>query len=107
MLFRLTPVSVRPISFSPGDFHPDTLIALVNLSKCLMFRGDLPEAERYCRAALSLSRELLGDNNKTTLASLNSLAIVLYAMGNEAEAEALLKESGRIKTNAQFAYYAR
>lgn len=79
----------------------------MNLSKCLMARGDLPEAESYCRAALSLSRELLGDLNRTTVAALNSLAIVLYAQGSTDEAEMLLKESGRIKTSAQFATSAR
>lgn len=77
-------------------------MALVNLSKCLMARGDLRESERYCRAALSLSKELLGDLNRTTLGCLNSLAIVLYAQGESAEAEQLLRESGRIKTSPQF-----
>lgn len=54
--------------------------------------GDLDAAEEQLRRALALRREVLGADHRDTLSTLNSLAVLLYGRGKNADAQPLFKE---------------
>ena len=82
-----------------GAAHPDTLVALSKLSRCLASREDdladsarLVEAEGLMREDLALSREAHGDTHADTLAAISNLAQVLYRREKYAEAVEMAHE---------------
>ena len=103
-----------------GAQHPDTLKSICKLSmllqdKCDLHRreicrlatseharhheqlrrlkGDLDAAEPLLREVLEAQREMLGARHPDTLASINSLGMLLYDKGELAAAEPLLREA--------------
>ena len=105
-----------------GARHPDTLKSICKLSKLLQdkgdlrrreicrlatseharhheqlrrLKGDLDAAEPLLREVLEAQREMLGARHPDTLASINSLGMLLYDKGELAAAEPLLLEAKR------------
>ena len=103
-----------------GARHPDTLKSICKLSKLLQdkgdlrrreicrlatseharhheqlrrLKGDLDAAEPLLREVLEAQREMLGARHPNTLASINSLGMLLYDKGELAAAEPLLREA--------------
>ena len=103
-----------------GARHPDTLKSICNLSKLLQdkgdlrrreisllatseharhheqlrrLKGDLDAAEPLLREVLETQRQTLGARHPDTLASMNSLGMLLYDKGELAAAEPLLREA--------------
>ena len=105
-----------------GAQHPDTLKSICNLSMLLQdkgdlaaanfaasrdpstlsnmskfggLKGDLDAAEPLLREVLETQRQTLGARHPDTLASMNSLGMLLYDKGELAAAEPLLREAKR------------
>ncbi len=73
--------------------HPRAeAIAQHDLGVTFRLMGELQKAERHCRRAWKLRKEMLGDDDKHTMQSMNSLAVVLNALGRNLEAISLSEE---------------
>ena len=69
-----------------GETHPDIAAAMHALAGVLRLRGRIPEAEAYCRSALEMRRELLGDDAPLVADSRALLATILLDLGREEDA---------------------
>jgi tetratricopeptide (TPR) repeat protein/tRNA A-37 threonylcarbamoyl transferase component Bud32 len=72
-----------------GEEHPDTLIAMHNLTVVYFYQGKYAEAEALYAKVLETRRRLLGEEHPDTLDSMNDLANTHEREGKYAQAEAL------------------
>jgi tetratricopeptide (TPR) repeat protein len=70
-----------------GDFEKSQQDLLFDVGECFLIRGKYAKAEGMYRQTLELMEKVLGQEHWSTLASMNSLAIVLGCQGKYREAE--------------------
>ena len=76
-----------------GAEHPDTLVSINDLARCLQAMGLLKDAEPLDRKALEARERTLGAEHRDTLVSINNLAGCLKAMGLLKDAEPLHRKA--------------
>jgi serine/threonine protein kinase/tetratricopeptide (TPR) repeat protein len=76
-----------------GEEHPDTVLAISNMSVLLRELGRLDDAEPYHREALEKSRRILGDDHPETIIAISNMGSLLRAKGALAEAEPFYREA--------------
>lgn len=70
---------------------------LHNVAESYMMTGKYKQSEHMYRQAWELGRMHLGHEHRTTLASINNLAIVLYSGGKYSEAEQLHRQTLKLR----------
>jgi len=76
-----------------GEEHPDTLLAISNMSVLLRELGRLADAEPYHREALEKSRRILGEEHPETIIAISNMGGLLRAKGDFAGAEPYYREA--------------
>lgn len=75
-----------------GTEHPDTLMAMGNISATMHLQGELTQALIGQTLVLEMSRRVLGETHPDTLTAMNNLAETLHAQGNLAGARSLQEQ---------------
>jgi tetratricopeptide (TPR) repeat protein len=75
-----------------GHEHPTTADARCRLASIYRDMGQLQEAERFSRSAISIYRKVFGSGNEQSLGALQTLSGVLRQQGKFDEAEILARE---------------
>jgi tetratricopeptide (TPR) repeat protein len=76
-----------------GEEHPDTLLAISNMSVLLRELGRLDDAEPYHREALDKCRRVLGEEHPETIIVISNMGGLLRAQGKFADAEPYYREA--------------
>ena len=83
-----------------GEEHPQTIYATFRLCGALWEAGRAAEVEPLCLKIVERSKRILGKEHRTTLRSMNILALVRKAQADYDEAEQLFREILRISRKA-------
>jgi len=75
-----------------GEEHPQTIYATFNLCGALWEAGLAAETQPLCLKTVERSKRVLGKEHRTTLLSMNILALVHDTLANYGEAEQLFSE---------------
>jgi hypothetical protein len=69
-----------------GENHPDTIIAMGSIGRCMTYIGNFEEALKLKKEVYERLKVILGDNHPNILLSLNNIARDLSALGRFEEA---------------------
>jgi serine/threonine protein kinase len=75
-----------------GEEHPETIYAAFRLCGALWNAGRAAEAQPLCLKTVERSKRILGKGHRTTLLSMNILALVRESLADYDEAEQLFRE---------------
>ena len=76
-------------TFGPDDYK--VAVAWHNLAGVERAEGNLQKAEEFARRAFILKQEILGAKHPETASSAMNLAFILFEMGSEDDARALVR----------------
>lgn len=93
LVFALEKEVVRLRRENLGEYHPDTLEAMTNLSSSFYLISDLKEAIRIQEEVVRLSRENLGEYHPVTLEAMTNLSIYYSTVGRIEEAIEMIEEA--------------
>jgi tetratricopeptide (TPR) repeat protein len=92
-LYRQLLTDYASIEQVPPNTHRLMAETADKLSYLLYYLGRYPEAVNFCQQALNLYQSLLGENDYSTIAASNNLALLYLRNGHLTEAEILLEKT--------------